>query len=206
MQSDETSSKEQLSALVDGHLHGEDLTSTMARLLNDPQGCQAWHSYHVIGDVLRSSQMAPQRDDFAFLAKLEQRLAQVAVRPAFDQRPDHQPQPLPLPAKRVAADSANAPVWRWKMIAGLACTALLTVLGVGQWNVPGPQVAAQLAVATPAPLATLPRDSDASSAPVMLRDPALDRLLAEHRQLGGHSALQQPSGFLRNATFEGQQR
>ena len=137
MQSDETSSKEQLSALVDGHLHGEDLTSTMARLLNDPQGRQAWHSYHVIGDVLRSSQMAPQRDDFAFLAKLEQRLAQVAVRPAFNQRPDHQPQPLPLPAKRVAADSANAPVWRWKMIAGLACTALLTVLGVGQWNVPG---------------------------------------------------------------------
>ena len=36
----------------------------------------------------------------------------------------------------------------------------------------------------------------------MLRDPRLDELLAAHRQLGG-AALQMPSGFLRNATFEG---
>jgi sigma-E factor negative regulatory protein RseA len=37
---------------------------------------------------------------------------------------------------------------------------------------------------------------------VMLRDPRLDQLLAAHRQSGGASALQVPSGFLRSATFE----
>jgi sigma-E factor negative regulatory protein RseA len=35
----------------------------------------------------------------------------------------------------------------------------------------------------------------------MLRDPQLDALLAAHRQFGGTSALQMPSGFLRNATY-----
>jgi len=37
----------------------------------------------------------------------------------------------------------------------------------------------------------------------MLRDAQLDALLAAHRQLGGGSALQMSSGFLRNATFDG---
>ena len=36
----------------------------------------------------------------------------------------------------------------------------------------------------------------------MVRDARLQELLAEHKQFGGTSALQMPSGFLRNATFE----
>jgi sigma-E factor negative regulatory protein RseA len=36
----------------------------------------------------------------------------------------------------------------------------------------------------------------------MLRDPHLDALMAAHRQFGGPSALQNSSGFLRNATFD----
>ena len=39
---------------------------------------------------------------------------------------------------------------------------------------------------------------------VMLRDPRLDQLLEAHQQAGG--ASQMPSGFLRNATFEGPSR
>ena len=39
---------------------------------------------------------------------------------------------------------------------------------------------------------------------VMLRDPRLDALLEAHQQAGGGSHM--PSGFLRNATFEGQSR
>lgn len=52
---------------------------------------------------------------------------------------------------------------------------------------------AQLDTAT---LAAAPTDN------VMLRNPELDALLLAHQQMGGHSALQMPSGFLRNATFE----
>ena len=36
----------------------------------------------------------------------------------------------------------------------------------------------------------------------MVRDARMMELLAEHKQFGGTSALQMPSGFLRNATFE----
>jgi sigma-E factor negative regulatory protein RseA len=43
--------------------------------------------------------------------------------------------------------------------------------------------------------------ADGASA-LMIRDPQLDALLAAHRQMGGTTALQMPSGFLRNATFE----
>jgi sigma-E factor negative regulatory protein RseA len=39
---------------------------------------------------------------------------------------------------------------------------------------------------------------------VMLRDPRLDQLLEAHRQAAG--GAQMPSGFLRNATFEGASR
>jgi hypothetical protein len=35
----------------------------------------------------------------------------------------------------------------------------------------------------------------------MLRDPQLDALLAAHRQFGGTSALQTPTGFLRVETL-----
>lgn len=43
----------------------------------------------------------------------------------------------------------------------------------------------------------------------MVRDARMQALLAAHQQFGGISALQMPSGFLRNATFEvapGEQR
>jgi sigma-E factor negative regulatory protein RseA len=40
----------------------------------------------------------------------------------------------------------------------------------------------------------------------MIRNRELDALMAAHRQSGGSSALQNPSGFLRNATFDGAAR
>jgi hypothetical protein len=40
----------------------------------------------------------------------------------------------------------------------------------------------------------------------LIRDPRLDKLLAAHRQLGGATALDTSSGFLRNATFEAPSR
>jgi len=36
----------------------------------------------------------------------------------------------------------------------------------------------------------------------VVRDPQLEQLLNEHRQFGGMTALQAPTGFLRNATYD----
>jgi sigma-E factor negative regulatory protein RseA len=66
---------------------------------------------------------------------------------------------------------------------------------------------AQQTGAQPAAVAAAPASASASvvaandNVQVMIRDPRLDELLAAHKQFGGASALQQPAGFLRNATF-----
>jgi sigma-E factor negative regulatory protein RseA len=82
------------------------------------------------------------------------------------------------------------------------------------WNVGGfggAPAGAQLAQsfpAAPAAVVLAPAGVTAGElgGAVMMRDPRLDELLAAHRQFGGASALQNPSGFLRNATFEGPAR
>lgn len=90
---------------------------------------------------------------------------------------------------------ANAPVFRWKVLAGIACSALVAVVGGGLWNQSewgrGDEISKARQIQLQAPLVV------AAETPVdpMLRDPRLDELMAAHRQLGGHSALQVPAGF-----------
>jgi sigma-E factor negative regulatory protein RseA len=92
------------------------------------------------------------------------------------------------------------------MLAGLACSAFVGVLGVNLWTQTANKDALVAVVHSPdATSAPVVVAADASSGP-MIRDPRLDELMAAHRQLGGHSALQIPAGFLRNATFEGSDR
>lgn len=201
-------SGERLSALVDGGLEDGDCAQTLNILLSQPQAMQTWHAYHVVGDVLRSGELAPSADDFAFWKKLECQLAQQPQRP-------HVVEEGPGPHARDrrmgvvfqgAAEGANAPVFRWKLVAGLACTALVGVVGLNLWGQMAQSGAAQLAVA-PVPSVAVPQVVVAdTSVGVMLRDPELDALMAAHQQLGGHSALQVPAGFLRNATYEGPAR
>mgnify|MGYP001756961603 FL=1 len=89
----------------------------------------------------------------------------------------------------VAANGA----WRW--MAGASLMVLLGVVSVGLWRT---DVSAPTAQMASGPAAV----QGAEGVAVMLRDPELDALMAAHQQMGGHSAWQMPSGFLRNATFE----
>lgn len=185
-------SGERLSDLMDGRLQD---AGALADMLSDPQAVQTWHLYHLVGDVLRSDELAPSVRDLAFLQRLEHKLAAEPARPqvGMDVAAD-------MPVR--AATAANAQVFRWKWLAGVACAAVVGVVGSGVWN--------QTAVGTSPQLASTPAAVDATAqvavlAPdnqTMIRDPQLDALMAAHQQLGGHSALQMPSGFLRNATYE----
>jgi sigma-E factor negative regulatory protein RseA len=192
-------SNERVCDLMDGH-HGDGMhAGAFDALLADRNALQTWHTYHVIGDVLRSAELAPTSSDHAFLERLERRLAQEPVRPVVAE-----PRPAP---KTDNLPSANASVFRWKILSGVACVALVGVLGANMWMQTGPRGEAQMAVqAKPAPQAAATLVTTGSGASAMLRDPHLDELMAAHRQLGGHSALQVPAGFVRNATFEGPAR
>jgi sigma-E factor negative regulatory protein RseA len=196
---DQDSYQEQLSALADGELDPAQVQALVSASRADAQLLQSWASYHTIGDALR----AHASDGYASMA-----------------RPTGTAQPAVLvPAAAVVQTmppqkAANDSVWRWKLVAGVAA---LAAVGSVLWSLVGLQggpVGAQLAQrnsssvvavapVVAAPVAAAPTVVAASQevAPVMIRDPRLDELLAAHKQFGGASALQQPAGFLRNATF-----
>jgi sigma-E factor negative regulatory protein RseA len=194
--------KEMMSALADGQLQGV----AFARALEAARGGEAlenWHAYHLIGDVLRSGELAGGTPGPQFLARLSARLAQEgAPRPHAGMLP-------PLAVRPVGEPAANDGAFRWKMVAGVASVAAFAAVG---WSVLSSGVAPlpaqpQLAIAPQQPAASAPGTVLARTEPgIMIRDPKLDEMLAAHRQFGGASALQMPAGFLRSATFEGPAR
>ena len=190
---------ERISDLVDGHEPAGACAQALEALLSNRQAMQTWHAYHVIGDVLRSSELAPSSSDHAFLERLERRLADEPARPVVAAESREEWPVINMP-------SANASVFRWKMLAGVASFALVGVVGVSLWPQTELRADGQMAAQnTVVPRAATLVATD-SGAGTMLRDARLDELMAAHRQLGGHSALQVPAGFLRNATHEGPAR
>jgi sigma-E factor negative regulatory protein RseA len=205
--------REQVSALADGHLQGEEFARAIEAVCADDEAHRVWRAYHLVGDVLRAGAHSPCSDSSAFLARFQQRLAAEPVVSAPAVSPPEAPT---MHAVRHKTDAANEPVFRWKLVAGAASLVAVaaiswTLVGNGA-PFPSQQAAnAVLAAAAPAnplpaaaPLASTRVVVGSGSPQVMLRDPRLDQLLEAHQQAGG--ASQMPSGFLRNATFEGPTR
>src|SRR4030095_14385020 len=67
---------EVLSALADGQLRGEAFARGVEAAACDPAALEAWHTYHLIGDVLRSGELAAGHMATAFLSGLQLRLQQ----------------------------------------------------------------------------------------------------------------------------------
>lgn len=193
-----------ISALADGVLAGSARAQAAQRVLASAQGLQTWHSYHVIGDVLRSAELAPHGDDYGFWDRLSQKIAHEPGRPTLESVGSVQDvvEVLTVGSSVSSIDSANDATRRWKLVAGVACAALGGVLGYGLWG--STSSSGQLAAfgVPPPPVLTVVDGRNG----VMLRDPQLDSLMAAHQQVSGHSALQLPTGFLRNATYEGSAR
>lgn len=183
---------ERISALADGGLDGEEATRAMDALLTDAVSAQTWHAYHVVGDVLRSPALAPAQSDLDFWLKLESKLAQEPRRPPV----------TPEPVWVAAEHSANAQAFRWKAVAGMASVAFVGVFSLTMWNSSQTPGAVQVSAAPAARTQSPQRVAGSAQTGVMIRDLRLDELMAEHRQLGGHSAFQMSTGFLRNATYE----
>ncbi len=182
--------QERISALADGQLRGEDAAFAVQAAACDAQGRQTWLAYQAIGEVLRQGRPDGGTPPELFLSRLQEKLRQEAPLA----RPAPAPELVAVPVRPAAND------WLWKTVAGLASVAAVAAVA---WNVGGPAANVQPQLAA-APANVVPV-ADARTV-TMIRDPRLDQLLAAHRQLGGANALQAPSGFLRNATFEGPAR
>lgn len=197
--------RQRVSDLVDGWLQGEECAQALEATRSDLQALQAWHLYHVVGDALRSPELATDGRDFAFLDKLERRLALEPTRPVPQGVVSESS--VVTDTSRAAPNSvavaANGSVVRWQMLAGVACMALVGVVGWSLWTQADGSHGGQLASSTRANPDAVAVIATETTMGTMMRDPRLDELMAAHRQLGGNSALQVPAGFLRNATYEG---
>jgi len=204
--------REQVSALLDGQLRGDDFARAVEQVCGHEELRGTWHTYHVVGDVMRSGEHIACQDSGAFLQRFRDRVALEGGRPASA---------VAQPIATIRAEAANEPVFRWKLVAGIASVAAAAAIG---WNwtssLNQAQPGAQIAVRQQQQGPVLASAVEPAAAPqtttsrvlvgnnpvpqVMLRDPRLDALLEAHQQAGGGSHM--PSGFLRNATFEGQSR
>ena len=181
--------QELISALADGRLQGDAFARGVELAASDPAAREAWQAYHLIGDVLRSGELAVASSPSAFLERLQRRLQD---EPPL--APRATPEAAAAPRREKAANDGS---FRWKMVAGFASVA---AVGAMAWSLvgglPAEPASAELAKAPAGTVLT------AGERGVMIRNPQLDELLAAHRQLGGASALQMSTGFVRNATFE----
>ena len=204
----ELAGRELLSALADGELQGAQLASAL-ELCAHEDSHSTWEVYHLVGDVLRSPDLA-RPVSTAFMSRLREEIARQEI-------PVGAPLAEDVPRRVAGAkrdNASNAAVFRWKMAAGFASLAAVAAVGwssLVSLQTTGPVVAGATppltTAATPAANATDPGSpvvavADADGQQVMLRDARLDELLAAHKQFGSTSALQMPAGFLRNATFE----
>jgi len=209
MNSSKMDPRELISALADGQLHGEEFARAASLAASDPEAMQAWTTYHLIGDVLRTGQAATATTPHAFLDKLTRQLdLEEPLRPVLD-GPSAQPKVPSTSAVMPDRPAANDGSFRWKLVAGLASVAAVAAVS---WTLVSGTGTAPLQPQL-AGLSTQPSEEPIAGASVvvgdrgaMIRDPRLDEFLAAHRQFGGASALQMPAGFLRNATSEGPSR
>jgi sigma-E factor negative regulatory protein RseA len=207
-----------LSALMDGELAADEFDALFTESCDSNALQATWARYQVIGASLRSSDFVlGQQGPQAFLAGVHAGLHGPAGSDVGGgSEPPLEEAIMGVVVKEKAA--ANDPVFRWKMVAGVASLAAVmavswTVLGSSQTNF-GNGSAAQLALVETAPvqagaptaLAASSTDSASQAVVVntdrgpLIRDARLEALMAEHRH-GGVSALQMPAGFLRNATY-----
>lgn len=190
---------EVLSAFVDGYLGPDQSAEVVQRLVGDPDGRDTWHTYHVIGDVLRDRSLAPTAKELEFAQRLHEKIA--AQSPLMPLGRAQEAQSAEV-AHGHRLQSANQDRFNWKMVAGLAALGLGVLMAFGVREngqiLQSERMAAQDAVTNPGTSVAVASGEEG----VMLRNPELDALLTAHQQMGGHSALQMPSGFLRNATFD----
>ncbi|HEY4956992.1 MAG TPA: sigma-E factor negative regulatory protein [Caldimonas sp.] len=211
---DEEGARQALSALADGELAGADGAAACAAWSADAAARRDWHAWHLIGDVLRSEDLASDPGaDLQFCVAVRARLAVEPVVLA------------PMQRRNVGVTgSANGPrarSGRW-MFGSAAAAGFVLVAGTfavlrtvdTPASVPLALAgggAASTAARVPAPASAVVLAEAAPGDAViadqrLIRDAQLDRYLVAHKQFAGTSALGVPSVFLRSATVDSASR
>ena len=191
--------RELLSALADDRLDRQGCSTLLKASQLDESSLDCWMTYHLIGDHLRSPAgpviSANTADEMDFVRRLSKRLADETL---ITSVPGLEPTALNrsmLDQRQHGDKAANDSIFRWKLVAGVASLAAVAAIA---WNALEPM--AYSAFPQLAQTSTTQIVVTSSQGPVV-RDLKLEELLTAHRQFGTATALQESSGFLRNATF-----
>ena len=191
--------RQALSRLMDGDASADEAATASARWRDDAGLREAWHDYHLIGDVLRSEDLASARARTSvfldeFRARLQAEPAIVAPTP-----------PLPIRrGRRVARWAGGAAI-----AAGFMAVAVVLVVSRSPDGLPGADGGAVLA-GSPAPADGLRRASAGDAAapgavstvpledPRVIRDARIDGYFQAHRGLRDQPGVALPGGVPRN--------
>ena len=198
--SERSRSRRILSALADGDATDGEAARAFEAWREDDDARASWHAYQLIGDVMRSDDLAsaPAADE-AFLRALRARLADEPVVLAPVEAPAQPAIAVEQPAV-ANARATSVSRSRWQAPLAMAAGFLAVVGGLQLYRgAATPSGNASLALAgSPAASATV-----AAAAPVPTKAEAeqLAPYVAAHRQPTMNAAFQMPGGDIRNASL-----
>jgi sigma-E factor negative regulatory protein RseA len=180
---------EHLSSLIDGELDAEEAAAVLDALCRDPELQRHWSELQLVGDALRSAEVAACHED-GFCGRVRNALAT---------------EPTVLAPRRPARSA-----WRRYSLPGLAVAASVAAVAfvaVPLLRSPSPDVMAQKQLPPTAPVvastAVLPASQvEAKAAAAIANARALDPYFAAHRELTGGSPLPRAAAYLRPGAGE----
>lgn len=181
---------ERFSALIDGECTAVEAAQFTRRWEANEQLQAQWHLHHLIGDTLRSDDLASPRRNDDFMRQLRARLAQEPAIVA--------PGPLPIARQRAR--------WLRPMSAAagvMAVAGSVWLLPVRQTTPTSQSMAlASRPTAVTTMSVTLPTAGVASEQRLDRSRQELDRLLSAHQQFQSATAVAPLAGYLRPADYE----
>ncbi|HET9643186.1 MAG TPA: sigma-E factor negative regulatory protein [Burkholderiaceae bacterium] len=196
--------KQTLSALVDGEADSNDFERMCSAWREDVELRRTCHAYHLIGDVLRSADLAhPPSHDAVFLQSLRSRLANEPVVMAPG-RSDPCSADVAVGAGAMLARPATGRRWGVPAAFAAGFIAMGGLLVAARVGVPFGKSDVPIGVTAAPAVAATSMPVEQPDAPILypdqqlIRDARLDRYLAAHKQYGSTSVVSVPGGVLRS--------
>ncbi len=176
---------EALSSLIDGELPAADAGSLLTLLCSDKDLRGEWAAFHVVGDALRSTEVASAHCS-AFCARVANAIAG---------------EPTVLAPRRLPRASSSLRRYFAPSLAVAASVAAIGFVAVPLMRETSPTTPVQQAASPPAPVALSAAETTTRRAAATVANArAMQAYLAAHRELATGAALPRATPYLRAAT------